>query len=219
MANRWIITLERKLHLAAQLQADKVYGHDELKYRSFQSLTVGILGLGAIGQTIGRLVKLAGFRVVGFKRQLHGDEATVFQDCTHRVTDSLEDVLQSSDFIVSILPSTAATKFLLNERNLPLCRAKKPVLINVGRGDVISEDAIVTALDSQWLSTAVLDVFECEPLDASSRLWHHPGVKLTPHVAAFCFVEDVADVFVPNLNAFLQQQPLPHMRVNWATGY
>jgi phosphoglycerate dehydrogenase-like enzyme len=212
------VALERKFHEAYALQQQKSFDQRALRYRPFRSVTVSVLGLGAIGQAIGRLAKLAGFHVVGFKRKLRGDEDQVFEDIVHRVSTDLEDVLRSADFIVSILPSTPATKFLLTEANLCVCADKKPVFINVGRGDVISEQTIVQALDSEWLSKAVVDVFETEPLPESSKLWDHPKVFMTPHVAAYCFNEDVADVFVPNLNAYLANSPLQY-QVDWASGY
>ncbi|RLN75521.1 hypothetical protein BBJ28_00021850, partial [Nothophytophthora sp. Chile5] len=211
----WIITIERKFHEAHAMQKQKMFDPAALTYRSFPSVTVGILGLGAIGQAIGRLAKLAGFHVIGFKRQLRGDEDETFKNCAHRVSTDLDEVLQTADYIVSILPSTPATKYLLNETNLPGCQEKKPVFINVGRGDVISEKMIVQALDRQWFSKVVLDVFEKEPLPDDSPLWDHPKVFLTPHVAAFCFNEDIADVFVPNLNAYLAKKPLNYL-VDWS---
>ncbi|GMF39554.1 unnamed protein product [Phytophthora fragariaefolia] len=214
----WVVTLERKFHDAHEMQQQKRFQPQLLRYRPFQSVTVGILGLGAIGQAIGRLAKMTGFNVLGFKRKLRGDEDQAFENCAHRVTTEVDEVLRSADYIVGILPSTPATKYLLNETNLPLCSEKKPVLINVGRGDVIAEQTIVDALDNQWLSKAVVDVFEKEPLPADSPLWEHPKVFMTPHVAAYCFNEDVADVFVPNLDKFISKQPLQYV-VDWSSGY
>ncbi|KAG6576319.1 Glyoxylate/hydroxypyruvate reductase A [Phytophthora cinnamomi] len=214
----WVITFERKFHEAHAMQQQKLFEPRSLHYRPFQSVTVGILGLGAIGQAIGRLAKLAGFNVLGFKRKLRGDEDEKFKSCAHRVSTDLDEVLQASDYIVSILPSTPATKYLLNETNLPLCSKKKPVFLNVGRGDVIAEQTIVMALNNQWFSKAVVDVFEKEPLPDDSQLWDHPKVFMTPHVAAYCFNEDVADVFVSNLNAYLANKPLQYL-VDWVNGY
>lgn len=212
------MTFERKFHEAYTMQKQKAFEPQSLRYRPFQSVTVGILGLGAIGQAIGKLAKLAGFNVVGFKRKLRGDEGEVFKSCAHRVSTDLSEVLRTSDYIVGILPSTPATKYLLTEANLHVCSDKKPVFINVGRGDVISEHTIVQALDNQWFSKVVVDVFEKEPLPEDSPLWDHPNVFMTPHVAAYCFNEDIADVFVPNLNAYIADKPLQYL-VDWTSGY
>jgi phosphoglycerate dehydrogenase-like enzyme len=190
-----------------------------MSYRSFRPLTVGILGLGDIGQSIGLLLKTAGFRVAGFKRRVDPEEVKKLRASADEVTDDLDAVLSQSDFVVSVLPSTPATRYLLTEDRLAAtCREKKPVFINVGRGDVISEATIVSALDNQILSKVVLDVFETEPLPKESKLWTHPNVLLTPHVSALSLPEDIADVFVRNLDLHLAQEPL-QFSVDWTRGY
>ncbi|GAB9475368.1 hypothetical protein Gpo141_00012467 [Globisporangium polare] len=215
----WIITLERKFIEAKMFQEQGVYAKSELSFRSYKALTVGVLGFGAIGQAIGRLLKEAGFQVTGFKRRpADGDDNEDVKASAHRVSNDLADVLSTSDYIVSILPSTPATKYLLNETNLAVCAAKQPVLINVGRGDVVSEQTMLRALDSGLLSKVVLDVFETEPLPKESGLWTHPRVLLTPHVSAKCFVDDVADVFFDNINLFLKGESMNYT-VDWASGY
>ncbi|KAE8889724.1 hypothetical protein PF005_g265 [Phytophthora fragariae] len=188
----WIIALERKFLQVQNYQRQHNYARDELKYRSFRPLTVGILGLGEIGQSIGRLMKTAGFQVVGFKRRTSAEDGYTFRDCADRVSNDLDDVLGVTDFV--------------------------PVFINVGRGDVIKESELVKALDGGLLSKAVLDVFETEPLPKESPLWTHPAVLLTPHVSALSLPEEVADVFVKNLELRLKDQPLQYA-VDWANGY
>ncbi|KAL4108884.1 hypothetical protein PRIC1_000593 [Phytophthora ramorum] len=212
----WIIALERKFLDVQKVQTQKLYARTELKYRSFRPLTVSILGLGEIGQAIGRLMRAAGFRVVGFKRRIGTEDAQNLG--ADRVSDDLHDVLSAADFVVNILPSTAATKGLLSLDTLQACKKKKPVFINVGRGDVIKETELVAALDEKLFSKAVLDVFEKEPLPKESLLWTHPSVLLTPHVAALSLPEEVADVFVTNLDLRLKEKPMLYP-VDWANGY
>ncbi|KAE9040540.1 hypothetical protein PR003_g4958 [Phytophthora rubi] len=214
----WIIALERKFLQVQNYQRQHNYARDELKYRSFRPLTVGILGLGEIGQGIGRLMKTAGFQVVGFKRRTSAEDGYTFRDCADRVSNDLDDVLGVADFVVNILPSTSATRGLLTSEKLQVCRPKQPVFINVGRGDVIKESELVKALDGGLLSKAVLDVFETEPLPKENPLWTHPAVLLTPHVSALSLPEEVADVFVKNLELRLKDQPLQYA-VDWANGY
>ncbi|GMF37690.1 unnamed protein product [Phytophthora fragariaefolia] len=96
--------------------------------------------------------------------------------------------------------------------------AKRPVFINVGRGDVIKESELVQALDDGIFSKAVLDVFETEPLPRESPLWTHPHVLITPHVSALSLPEEVADVFVRNLELRLKDLPMLYP-VDWADGY
>lgn len=216
----WIITLERKFIEAKIFQEQGVYAKRELSFRSYKALTVGVLGFGAIGQAIGRLLKEAGFQVTGFKRRpaADGDHAADLKSSAHRISNDLMDVLRTSDYIVCILPSTPATKYLLTEASLAVCAAKQPVFINVGRGDVVSEQTLLRALDGGLLSKVVLDVFETEPLPKESELWSHPRVFLTPHVSAKCFVDDVADIFFDNINLFLKGEGMNYT-VDWISGY
>lgn len=215
----WIIALERKFLDAKKFQQQGVYARAELDYRPFRALTVSILGFGDIGMGIGKLLKLAGFQVVGFKRHVSDADAdATFRMSADRVTTDLQDALAAADFIVSVLPSTSATVHLLTHERMAVCAAKKPVFINVGRGSVIAESTLVELLDAHVLSHAVLDVFEVEPLPKESKLWTHPRVVMTPHVSATSFPEDVAEVFVSNLNAFLQDEPMQYA-VDWASGY
>ena len=124
-------------------------------------------------------------------------------------TADLDDFLKQCDYIVNILPHTSSTIGLLGGGRLQQCRADPqraappPVLINVGRGSIISERDILEALDKEHISQAVLDVFVEEPLPPSSALWAHPRVIVTPHVAAVSTPEDVAEAFCQNLELYL----------------
>lgn len=97
--------------------------------------------------------------------------------CSCRLHSNLPDLLHNCDYIISVLPSTPGTTGLLNEDMLKHCAQKQPVFINIGRGTVIKEKDLVNALSRGWLSAAILDVFETEPLPVSSVLWTMPQVK------------------------------------------
>jgi len=138
--------------------------------------TVGILGLGELGGTIAAKLRAMGFNVAGWSRrpkQLDG----VF--CS---TD-LEEVISRSDALVCLLPLTDRTRGILNSKTLSLIR-KDGCLINVARGGHVVIPDLLAALDAKHLARAYLDVFEPEPLPADSPLWSHPGITLTPHIAA-----------------------------------
>ncbi|KAG5191394.1 hypothetical protein JKP88DRAFT_295988 [Tribonema minus] len=135
------------------------------------------------------------------------------------------------DYLINTLPSTRATSGLLDGDTLAAACApggsaqqhqqlqqRAPVLINVGRGDVASEAALLRALDAGWLSGAVLDVLPAEPLPRSSPLWRARGVTITPHVAAKSTAADVARVFRENLRRHARGQPLLYT-VDWDQGY
>ncbi|GMF59863.1 unnamed protein product [Phytophthora fragariaefolia] len=215
----YLTMLERKLIKGMQFQSNRDYARVEMiSFRPAQSVTVGILGLGDIGQYTGKLLRLCGYNVLGFKRHVSAQDVADLAECADHITTSLEEVLAKSDYLVNLLPSTSATRYVLNETNLELCREHSPVFINIGRGDVISEKTLIDALNKGTLSRAVLDVFEKEPLPKESELWEHPKVLLTPHVSGKVFPEDVAAKFLDNFNRYLQGVPLTY-QVDWTKGY
>jgi phosphoglycerate dehydrogenase-like enzyme len=137
-------------------------------------------------------------------------------------TTNLLEALQKADYIVSVLPSTASTRGLLNGNAfLPASKShggKCPVFINVGRGDVIDEESLLNALDQQWISAAILDVFEIEPLPEESQLWNRPDVAISPHVSGLTHGDDVPKVFLENYKRFIEGRELNHL-VDWDKGY
>ncbi len=88
--------------------------------------------------------------------------------------------------------------------------AKQSTLINVGRGSSIHNDALLNALQEQTLRSAILDVFEQEPLEQTHPLWHHPRVRITPHTAAESMPEKIVELFAENYQRFNQKKPLLH---------
>jgi len=94
----------------------------------------------------------------------------------HRTVDNLPDILKNCDYIINVLPSTQDTIGLLNDNVLEHCKGKNAVFMNVGRGSVIRETDLINALEQKWISAAILDVFEKEPLPKESKLWSLPQV-------------------------------------------
>ncbi|WP_165186496.1 NAD(P)-dependent oxidoreductase [Caulobacter soli] len=177
--------------------------------------TVGLVGFGAIGQAVARRALALGARVTAVRRQRHLPSAV----SEVHLLDTLEEVVASADHLVLALPGTAQTRNLIDAA--VLAQAKPGAhLINVGRGSVLDHQALVTALDSNVLGFATLDVTEPEPLPAGHPLWTHPRVRLTPHVASnhtlvrHVFLEKVGD----NLDRFARGEDLLD-RVDPATGY
>ena len=179
--------------------------------RPLKGQTLGVLGTGDIGQHVAGVAKAFGMVTLGLARD--GKPRTNFDDTTADV----DEVLRQSDVVLSALPSTPATRGLLDGGRLRSC-AKRPVLINVGRGDLVSAASVVEALDEGWIREAVLDVFEVEPLPAASPLWDREDVHVTPHVAALSRPEDVATVFAANLDRYFRGEPLLY-EVDWGKGY
>lgn len=161
-----------------------------MKYRSLSNLTLGILGLGDIGKEVAKYCKALGMTIWAMGRT---ERTELPPDVDHfRTQSGLKEVLESSDYICNILPSTPTTQNLLAGDVLEVCKSRQSVFINVGRGDVISEESLLKALKNGWIAGAVLDVFEKEPLPKDSELWDMPGVTITPHCAAVSFAEDVS---------------------------
>ncbi len=141
--------------------------------------TVGVIGLGAIGAAVARRALPLGARVIATRRRPHLPSPVPGVE----LVDDLRVVVAAADHLVLALPATDATHLLVDAA---LLSHAKPTahLINVARGSVLDQDALVEALDAGRFGFATLDVTEPEPLPADHRLWTHPRVRLTPHVAS-----------------------------------
>ena len=183
--------------------------------RTLPSLSVGILGVGNIGKRIAEMCKSMKMQVWGLVRTGSQDLGFLDHNCQ---LPQLPQLLESCDYVCNILPSTRQTKDLLDGDMLKHCSERKSVFINIGRGDVISEESIIRALKEGWLGGAVLDVFQTEPLPRDSALWSTPGVTITPHMSGLCSADDTASLFLDNLQRYLSGQPLQHV-VDFSRGY
>lgn len=192
--------------------------------------TIGILGYGSIGREVARLAKAFHMRVLatkanpqqpedyGYTPAQTGDPQGVLVDELYPPTQT-DVVARQADYLVITLPLTPATYHLIN-RDI-LCQMKPTAfLTNVGRGEIIDEAALVTALQEGWIAGAGLDVFEQEPLPATSPLWQLKNAILTPHISGLTpyYNERTTDIFAENLRRYLQNQPLLNL-VNRTNGY
>jgi phosphoglycerate dehydrogenase-like enzyme len=212
------------LRLMVELQDKKAWPTYQQRWDWFmpselRGATVGIVGYGSIGREIGRVAHAMGMRVLAVRRS--GSAARE----TYRIPDlarssspepdatylpsQLGEMLPQCDYVVLIVPYTPESHHLIDEAAL---RAMKPsaVLINIARGGVVDEAALVTALRDGWIAGAALDVFEEEPLPRDNPLWAMPNVLISPHVAGFTphYHERVMGVFSENLRRFLDGRPL-----------
>ncbi len=168
--------------------------------------TVLVVGMGTIGAEVARLARAFGVRVVAVTRSGRTDCPDV--DEVHP-TRSLAAVLPGAQGVVVTLPLTEETRGLLDA---PLIGRMRPgaVLVNVGRGGVVDEAALVDALRDGRLAGAALDVFATEPLPTDSLLWSLPNVLLSPHTAGLSPAENsrIVDLFVENLHRYLRGHEL-----------
>ena len=179
---------------------------------------VGLLGLGELGRDAGEVLARIGFRVAGWSRQ----PKSLPGIACFNGPDGLGPFLALTDILVALIPLTEATRGMLN-RQLFAGLARdgvlgKPILINAGRGGLQVEADILAALDDGTLGAATLDVFETEPLPASSRLWSHPKVTITPHNAADSSPAAISDYVAAQILAHEAGQPLQNV-VDRSQGY
>jgi phosphoglycerate dehydrogenase-like enzyme len=173
--------------------------------RDLRGQTLLIYGLGAIGIEIARLARLLGLKVMGVRRSAvrveHIDEM--------HTPDKLGELLPQCDWLVIACPLTHETRGLVNAALL----AKLPRgarFINISRGEVVDEPALIAALQSGWLGGAYLDVFAQEPLPADSPLWDLPNVIVSPHNSSASAGNDprINALFLDNLRRWKKGQPL-----------
>jgi len=162
--------------------------------------TLGIVGIGTIGARLAELAAGLGMRVVG---TVNTPREIPHVDVVYD-SSGLDDVLSQSDFVVLLIPLTPATRGVIGARELGLM---KPTawLINVARGEVVDEGALVEALRSGGIAGAVLDVFAEEPLPAGSPLWELENVLITPHVAGTTqhYMPRALEIFADNYRRFV----------------
>lgn len=174
--------------------------------KDFFGSTVGILGLGDIGSTIAERAKNWGARVLALKRTKSSLPAYVDQIY---LREDLDLLLKESDYLILTLPGTPETEGIIAERELKLMKSSA-FLVNIGRGSLIKEEALVKALKNNWISGAGLDVTETEPLPKESELWELDNLLLTPHISGQSPTNDQHRfaIFKDNLKKYLQNKNL-----------
>lgn len=198
--------LKRSAELAVD-QAAKHWPELRTPTRLARGSNVVITGLGEIGLETARLARALGMNVSGTKRTVEPIEGI------DTVTDTagLPGLVATADILINTLPGTPYTEKMINAE---IFAAMKPgtIVVNVGRGTVIDEDALLEALNSGQVSYACLDVFAVEPLPEASPLWEHPRVMVSPHTSALSSAENrlIAERFMENLQRFQAGTELLH---------
>lgn len=171
--------------------------------------TLAIYGYGSIGIEVARLACALGMRVHGIRRTSAGSRPGDPAVVELHPAESLPLVLPSAEFFVVAVPHTPQTEGAIGAAELALL-PEGAVVINVGRGPVIDEPALIEALQSGHLRGAVLDVFATEPLPTDSPLWEMPNVLISPHSASTSDRENerITDLFCDNLRRYLDGEPL-----------
>ncbi|SDS70208.1 D-2-hydroxyacid dehydrogenase [Microlunatus soli] len=173
--------------------------------RQVDELTVLVVGLGGIGKVVAAKLSALGATVLGTSRS--GEPVDGVSELV--AMDDLAEAASRADAIVVTLPGTDQTTGLIGQQVFDAA-PDGVIIVNVGRGTVIDEDAMIAALNSGRIGFAALDVFAVEPLPADSPLWQHPNVLISPHTAALNPAEErrIAELFADNATRLLDNQPL-----------
>jgi phosphoglycerate dehydrogenase-like enzyme len=215
------IALARRLPVALRAQAAHRWAQDELEgpgsgIRLVNGSRMAIVGFGSIGSAVAALAAPLGMRISAIRRRVAGAIDGVDEVLP---PERLDEVLAKSDVIVLALPHTPDTKQIIGRRELDRIK-RGALLVNIARGKLVDDAAVVDALKDGRLGGAALDVFTREPLDPASPYWDLPNVIVTPHTAGA--MEDywtpLVALFSDNLRRFERGEPLLNV-VDKVVGY
>jgi len=190
---------------------DETYIFDELKGK-----TVGIVGLGSIGSEIAKKAKCFGMTVIATRRTTTAKPPFVDELLP---SYDLKRLLKKSDFVVISAPLTLKTKGMIGAQEFTNMK-RTAYIINIARGGIIQQNELISALKQKKIAGAGLDVFETEPLQPNSDLWHMKNVIITPHVAGETvhYYERTTKIFCENLRRYINKTPLINI-VDKKVGY
>ena len=190
---------------AAAVENQKLRKWVQAPAQPLSGKTLGILGLGAIGQDVARIAQMLGLRVIGTRRR----PEPVAHVAEVLPPERTPEVLAQSDFLLLLLPATPETDSFIDAGRL--ARMKPGAwLLNFGRGHLVRDDDLIAAVKAKKIAGAVLDVFRQEPLPADHPFWTTEGIIVLPHIGGPHPQRDriVARLFVDNLGRFLDGKPL-----------
>lgn len=200
-----LLHFARGLDVAERAGREREWAHPELAgrgspVRELAGDTLGVVGYGGVGSAVGEKAAALGMRVWGTRR--HPDRVPAEVD-RMLGPDGLDELLEASRHVVLAVPETPATEGMIGLRELSLM-GQDAVLVNVARGDVVDQDALVRVLRDGGLRGAGLDVFRKEPLPAESPLWELPNVVITPHTGGVSprFWERETELVVENVRRY-----------------
>jgi glyoxylate/hydroxypyruvate reductase A len=207
----WTLYLHRKMPEYQQQQQKKVW--QQLTYKPAHEQRVTVLGVGELGLAAIKMLIAAGFQVSAWSRsEKHIDGAQHFFG-----TKGFKQVLSQTDIVISLLPLTAETTYLLDQESLGWM-PKGAQVINFSRGAVVNHHDLINLLDSQQIQHAVLDVFEQEPLPVSSELWSHNSITILPHISAPTQLHSASLVVARNIERYRTCGDIP-TTINKQSGY
>lgn len=195
----YMLAFERGIHTGLRQQQRGVW--ERYTGGELADATLGIVGVGAIGQRIAEFASAIGMQTVGLKRDPESGGDSVDELFG---PDGLYEVLLRADYVVLACPLTDETRGLIGSEELQTL-GDESVLINIARGGVVNEETLIRALQNGWIRGAALDVFSTEPLPPDSPLWDLSNVIVTPHMAGSTphYIERSATIVAENYRTFV----------------
>lgn len=210
-----LLALKRTLPEIYQNQQKHLW-NKKMSSSELNGTTALILGPGAIGSEIGRLLQAFGVNTIGCNRS--GNQAPNMDEMIS--LDKILDKLPLADYVISVLPSTQETQQLLGKEHFNAMK-QTAIFMNFGRGDLFAETVLLKALQQKEIAFAVLDVFEQEPLPEDHLFWSMNRVVVSPHISSKSgkYVDRTLDIFIPNLKKWLADRSVPTNLVDMEKGY
>ena len=205
-----ILSMAKKLYLYRDDQHKHLWA-DEGMVKQYDEMKVCIVGLGDIGNTLAKLCKALGMYVIGVKRRMiakpdHVDELYTSED--------LDKAISDVDVVVTVMPGNKENENLFTLETFRKMR-KDTIMINVGRGNLYTEETLKEVLDNKIIAAVSSDVYLKEPLDPNNELWDKPNLVLTPHVAGgyhlYSAIEKFLDLCKENLRRYLNGEELKNI--------
>ncbi|MGG3281739.1 D-2-hydroxyacid dehydrogenase [Paenibacillus solani] len=210
-----ILAFTRNLHLAIRQQSNNKWDTSG-SFTELAGKTIVIVGVGQIGSHAAKVAQAFGMRTVGVR---HSGKSDPHVEVMYKV-DQLEEALAEGDYVVNILPLTNETRGLFDKTKFAAMKSSS-FFFNVGRGPSVVTNDLIEALQSGALAGAGLDVFEEEPLPSDHPLWSMDNVIMTPHMAGDTdrYSERVMDIFLENLQHYVNREPLPRNVIDYSKSY
>lgn len=210
-----ILSYNRNLQVYALLKQEKIWDNNHTT-RDFYGSTIGIIGFGDIGNELAIRAKALGARVLIVKRK--PSTMPEYVDKQY-ITEDIDEVLRQADCIVLTLPATEKTKGIISRERLNVMK-QDAFLVNIGRGELIDQDALIEALKENKIGGAGLDVMTPEPLPVENPLWELPNVMISQHSSGISVGNDSrrAELFISNLKRYLNKETLIN-EVDFSEGY
>lgn len=202
-----ILAFSRNIHKSVHAQKEKKWERTKLRTcMEIEGLTIGIIGFGAIGKELAIKAKCLGMRVIAARRHAEKQDLLIDQLFS---PNQIGDLMEQSDFVVVCLPFTAETNHIIKEREFKRMKSSS-YFINISRGQVVDQTALIHAIREGWIAGAGLDVFDMHPLPETSPLWDFPQVIITPYISASSphTMKRAMNFFHENLLRFSRNAPL-----------